>query len=226
MEEGDAVSKPGDLFDSIGRRSAKSGTLSRDDWLVGALDCLRARGIEGVHIEPIAKALGVTKGSFYWHFADREELLEGLLDYWEWERTDEIGSGFEHLSSDPAQELHALVELITDGASAGYDASVRAWALHDERAAARVRRVDERRLSYVRSAFLRMGFPADQAEMRSRLSYCCMVGEASVFEAVVDMERRELGRLRHRLLTSHEEPTARQPMQTHNPPRRGRWRRS
>ncbi len=152
-------------------------------------------------MERIAGALGVTKGSFYWHFEDRDELLDRLLDAWEFECTDRIGSCVGDLSGNPAQQLWALLELVTEADTHRCDAAVRAWALHDPRAAARVRRVDARRLELLRNIFLRMGLSAAQAEMRSRLSYCCMVGESLVFEdGLSDEVRLELVGLRHRFL--------------------------
>ena len=62
--------------------------LSRKDWLHGALELLTVTGIEGVKIVPLAERLGVTSGSFYWHFKNRKELHEALLYFWEHEMTD------------------------------------------------------------------------------------------------------------------------------------------
>ncbi len=79
---------------------------------------------------------------------------------------------------------------------------MRAWALHDERVATVVRRVDESRLAYVRDLFRKMGFPAEQARMRSRMSYYYVVGEHTALAEERTLESRlEDIRLRHELLT-------------------------
>jgi AcrR family transcriptional regulator len=66
--------------------------LDRYDWLIQGIETLRNSGIDAVRVEPMARLLGVTKGSFYWHFKDRGEFLDGLLEYWETEMTDKIAS--------------------------------------------------------------------------------------------------------------------------------------
>ncbi len=79
---------------------------------------------------------------------------------------------------------------------------MRAWALHDERVATVVRRVDQKRLAYVRDLFLKMGFPAEQARMRSRMSYYYVVGEHTALAEERTLESRlEDIKLRHELLT-------------------------
>ena len=118
------------------------GRLNREDWLAKALDVLAEDGIGAVCIEPVAKALGVTKGSFYWHFEDRDELVECLLEYWETEHTDRLGDLVAADSSDPSKQLLTLLELVTAHDENRYDASVRAWARHDPRAAIHLKRVD------------------------------------------------------------------------------------
>ena len=68
--------------------TAKSKRLGREDWIHGALELLSTAGVEQVKIVPLAKRLGVTSGSFYWHFANRGQLYDALLEYWEQEMTD------------------------------------------------------------------------------------------------------------------------------------------
>lgn len=175
--------------------------LDRYDWLLHGIETLRLEGVEAVRVEPMARSLGVTKGSFYWHFKDRDEFLDRLLEYWETENTDRIDGHVAGASGDPREKLLAVLEYVTTEESNRYDAAVRAWALYDPRAASVVQRVDEKRLSYVRDLFRQMGFSADQADVRSRMSYFYLVGEHTAFTKELSRERRlQLVRLRHELL--------------------------
>ncbi len=184
------------------RKAVKTQRLGARDWVDGALDTLGREGIVGLRVERVARSLGVTKGSFYHHFEDKEEFINRLLEHWEAEKTDKIDAQVSHLHGKPAEQLLALLEFIAENEINRYDASMRAWALLDERVATVVRRVDRNRLAYVRDLFLKMGFPADQAAMRSRMSYYYVVGEYTALAERRTLESRlEDIRLRHELLT-------------------------
>lgn len=176
--------------------------LDRVDWLLQGIETLRASGIDAVRVEPMARVLGVTKGSFYWHFKDRGEFLDSLLEYWETEMTEKIADHVAHARGEPRRQLLALLEHIVSEEINRYDAAVRAWALYDDRAAKVAARVDERRLAYCYELFLDMGFSPEQADIRSRMSYFYLVGENSVFISRPSLaERLAHVRLRHGLLT-------------------------
>jgi AcrR family transcriptional regulator len=176
--------------------------LSQQDWIVRGLDTLRAQGIRGVRVEPMARELGVTKGSFYWHFKDHDDFLQQLLEYWETEMTDKIDAQVSRTRAGPGEHLLALCEHITYEETNRYDAAMRAWALYDARAASVVRRVDQKRLRYARALFLEMGFSERQADIRSRLSYFYMIGERAAFLRSSSFDQRlQRVRLRHKLLT-------------------------
>ena len=85
--------------------------LTREAWAAAGLRALSAGGVAAVAVEPLAAALGTTKGSFYWHFADREELVRAALELWELEQTsaviDELGT-----VEDPRERLRVLLMLI------------------------------------------------------------------------------------------------------------------
>ena len=176
--------------------------LDCHDWLVQGMETLRRSGIDAVRVEPMARALGVTKGSFYWHFKDRGEFLDRLLQFWEAETTDRIKDHVASLHGDPREELLALCELITHDEIDRYDAAVRAWALYDERAGEVVKQVDEKRLGHLRDLFRDMGFSPEEADMRSRICYFYMLGDLSAFLDGPSVEERVARvRLRHNLLT-------------------------
>lgn len=181
----------------------KRKRLTREDWLVKALDVLVGNGIEAVCIEPVAEALGVTKGSFYWHFADRGELLECLLVYWEEEHTDRLADLLANGSRDPREQLLALLELVITSGADRYDASMRAWARQDPQAAAFLERVDQKRLDYMRGLFLDMGFSEKEAQLRSRWSYYYLIGAHSMLATrVSESQRLDCARQWHRMLTA------------------------
>lgn len=186
---------------NVASESTALKRLDRYDWLLHGIETLRFDGVEAVRVEPMARSLGVTKGSFYWHFKDREDFLDRLLEYWETESTDNIEGHVSSASGDPRDKLLAVLEYITKEEINRYDASVRAWALYDERAAGVVRRVDQKRLAYVRDLFREMGQSDEQAEVRGRMSYFYLVGEHTAFTETLPREKRlELVRLRYELL--------------------------
>jgi AcrR family transcriptional regulator len=125
------------------------GTLGRDDWLRAARLALLKGGPEAVRVAKLARALGVTKGSFYWHFKDRDELLEMLLDEWESEIAD-IVSQLAGASGDqgPAALMENLVERarLSEAGQAPSDAAIFAWAAVSPAIARRVNRAEAQRL--------------------------------------------------------------------------------
>ena len=149
----------------------------RDAWVEAALQALSAGGPEAVRVEAIAASLGVSKGGFYWHFKGRQALLEEALDAWEKAVVGDVIVRVESESADPQAKLQQLFEL---AASAEFDSAVelaiRDWARRDRAVAARVRRVDNRRMEYMRSLFAGIGLDADEAEVRSLLAFSLFVG--------------------------------------------------
>jgi AcrR family transcriptional regulator len=150
--------------------------LSAEAWIDAALDVLRRHGVEAVRVEPLARLLGVTKGSFYWHFADRPALLDSLLERWERLATQEVIRTVELVSDDPAERLRELTRLVFRHGGP-LDRAVRAWASHDEDAARVVARVDGERYAFVRALLEAHGLDRDIAATRARLLYTSLVGE-------------------------------------------------
>jgi len=182
--------------------------LNRSDWLTAALETLREFGIAGVTIERMAAELGVTRGSFYHHFSDRDELLGELLDYWEQHWTVEILEEMRGLRLDPHNALLVLIRSIRRHKGADHDVVFRAWALHDPLAMKVVRRVDESRLEYMRELFQGLGFEGLEAENRARLLLYYEMSDPSVFAAQSKKLEEELIQERHALLTTPGSPPA------------------
>ena len=142
----------------------------RSSWIEEGLRALAAGGPDAVRIEPLAQALGVTKGGFYWHFADRRALLDEMLDTWERVMVDEVIDRVEGGAGDAREKLRSLVAVAaSNDALLQVDLAIRDWARRDDAVAERLRRVDNRRMEYMRSLF--GAFCPDENEVEAR----CMV---------------------------------------------------
>ena len=152
----------------------------RDEWMRAGLEALRAGGVAGVRVERLAADLGITKGSFYWHFRDREHLLQALLDFWSREMTE---LEFERIQQLPARLDARLLALARDVLEKGlgrYDPPIRAWARSSRRVAHAVEAVDRRRVRALTQLFEEAGFAGAEARTRARLFYTFLLGEPQV----------------------------------------------
>jgi AcrR family transcriptional regulator len=143
----------------------------RGAWVDAALRALAAGGPDAVRIEPLAVSLGVSKGGFYWHFADRGALLEEVLDAWERLSVDEAIERVEREGGDARARLRGLFALSSASGDLTRmvlktDLAVRDWSRRDPAVAERLRRVDNRRVDYLRSLF--GAFCPDEAEVEAR----------------------------------------------------------
>ena len=155
--------------------TTKSTRLHREDWLEHALEVLRENGITGLRVEPLARSLGVTTGSFYWHFKDRQDLLHSVLDHWARMMAEQASAHIK--TDDPEADLERLLkELATQGTNR-HEIAVRNWAAFDDYALGVIKRVDECRLNYCMDLFQRLGFSEEQAAIRSRMLIYYQIGE-------------------------------------------------
>lgn len=132
--------------------------LDRTAYIELAIRTLESSGIAAVTMLGLANQMGVTRGSIYHHFENREDLLQAMLDHWEQDSTLRIRDEVAGLDFPPSQALLALSRAIGRHNAASHDAAFRAWALHDPVAARVVRRVDETRLGFIRGLFEAVGF--------------------------------------------------------------------
>ncbi|MGE0736918.1 MAG: TetR/AcrR family transcriptional regulator [Alphaproteobacteria bacterium] len=168
----------------------KDGRLSRKDWLAAAFRLLGEGGVEAVAVEPLARALGVTKGSFYWHFKDRPALLRSLLGYWAERETQAIIRRVERPGGSARERLRRLLaEAIGDTAARGPELAVREWARRDAVVRRAVRRVDAKRLRYVRDLFEEAG--RGEPAVRADLLYSLLFGEVLFVRKEKPAERAE-----------------------------------
>jgi AcrR family transcriptional regulator len=154
----------------------------RRSWIDEGLRALAAGGPGAVRIEPLARALGVTKGGFYWHFDDRRALLDEMLDTWERLGVDEVIERIEREGGDARAKLRRLsVIAASSDDTLGVDPlmidlAIRDWARRERSVARRLRRVDNRRMDYLRSLFGAFCPHADDVEARSMLAFSLWIG--------------------------------------------------
>jgi AcrR family transcriptional regulator len=149
----------------------------RDAWVQAALQALATEGPEGIRVEALAARLGVSKGGFYWHFKDRAALLDEMLDSWEQRVVGDVIARVESEPGEPPAKLQHLFEL----ASASSDLlpvelALRDWSRRDEGVAARLHRVDNQRMEYLRSLFGAICVDEDDVEARSMLAFSLFIG--------------------------------------------------
>jgi AcrR family transcriptional regulator len=148
----------------------------RTTWIDQGLRALAAGGPDAVRIEPLAEALGVTKGGFYWHFDDRGALLQEMLDTWERVFVDEVIERVEGKGGDARAKLGHLFALASSmDELMKIELAIRDWARRDRAVAKRLRRVDNRRMEYMRSLF-RAICPDDEVEVRCMLASSLFIG--------------------------------------------------
>ena len=149
----------------------------RISWIDEGLRALAAGGPDAVRIEPMAQELGVTRGGFYWHFDDRRALLEEILDTWERASVDEVIERVESEGGGARAKLRRLSALAGSGDEPlRTDLAVRDWARRDPTVADRLRRVDNRRMDYLRSLFGAFCPDEDDVEARCMVFYSLWIG--------------------------------------------------
>ena len=149
----------------------------RNSWIDKGLLALAVGGPDAVRIEQLAEALGVTKGGFYWHFDDRRALLEEMLDTWERVMVDDV---IERVEAEPGDARAKLRRLFTLASSVGdlmkIELAIRDWARRDTPVAERLRRVDNRRMEYMRSLFGAFCPDEEEVEVRCLVAFSLFIG--------------------------------------------------
>jgi AcrR family transcriptional regulator len=151
--------------------------LSRERWVDAALDALAARGIDAVRVEPLARRLRVTKGSFYWHFRDRGALLQAMLRRWEEVATLAIIDEVEAVPGRAEAKLRALFAIALRSSRMSLETALRQWSHREPRARRAVERVDERRMGYLQGLFEALGLAPEEARARTFLAYSSLFGD-------------------------------------------------
>lgn len=149
--------------------------LSAGDWGHAALDLIAEQGVAAVAVEPLARRLGVTKGSFYWHFPSREALLRAALERWETIEQETVFGSLEAIP-DPRQRLSRLFHLVAHEAKSHIIYSELLKAMDHPVVQPVMRRVSQRRLDYLTASFRQAGLGRTEAQHRARLTYSAYIG--------------------------------------------------
>jgi len=189
-------------------RAAAKGSdrtaLTRETWTGAATEVLVDQGIDHVRVDVLARQLGVTRGSFYWHFRDREELLRSVLQAWRELSTEQLTLRLSTAHVDPRQQLRDVLSLPLRGRSAARAArielAIRAWARRDELARHAVDESDASRIAYIAQVFSALGFAVAEARSRAFLLYAFVVGESLMPRQGNATLRQDRGRLVEQLL--------------------------
>jgi AcrR family transcriptional regulator len=184
-------------------KKIEPANLTRQDWINHGRSLLAYKGVEAVRVEPLAKSIGVTKGSFYWHFKNREDLLNTILQDWIISQTNSIIEQVEERGGEPPDKLLYLFELAVQdaGEDGRVEHAIRMWAAIDQKVAIVLAEVDQRRLQYTQDLFIQVGFKPDQALIRARLIYYSLIGEWTMGIRRDPAERLAEARSQYSILT-------------------------
>jgi AcrR family transcriptional regulator len=162
-------------------------------WIEEGLRALGAGGPDAVRVEALARALGVTKGGFYNHFDDRPALLGEMLDTWERLGVDSVIEQVEAEGGDGRAKLWRLFKVTTStGDLWRIELAIREWSRRERAVAKRLRRVDNRRLNYMRSLFREFCSDPDEVELRCLMSFSIFLGNRLLAADYPARERVEL----------------------------------
>ena len=182
----------------------KNIKLERQDWIDVGLKVLAEGGIESVKVEPLAKLLNVTKGSFYWHFKNRDDLLVAILQDWVKGETNSLIDQTESIEEDASTKLLYLFELSIQ-INGRLENSIRAWATKDLKVAEIIIQIDRRRLKYTKDLFVKIGFTELEAKVRAQMAYYSLVGEFTVGTRPNQAKRLAEVRLEYAILTRQDQ---------------------
>lgn len=156
-------------------RDDREARLSAADWEAAALDAIADSGVAGVAIEPLARRLGVTKGSFYWHFPDRDALLAAALRRWEDSYTERVIAGLSGLHDARARLVRLIGNVSAGGRADRIHIALATGAPHPLVREA-LARATHRRLEYLEACYVELGRPRREAKKSALFAYAAYIG--------------------------------------------------
>ena len=176
--------------------------ISKAQWLEKALEVFEEEGVNAVKVERLAARLNISRSGFYWHFKNRQDLLDQMLDYWIHEYTGVVTKNSEIQKLSPKDRLMMVMEMVEEYSLNRLELPIRAWAEHDEIARTAVTKAYKIRLKFAEDAFRELGFEGDELKMRSQLFIVYHKWANTTFSTRSKSERKRLRELRHILLTN------------------------
>ncbi len=157
-------------------RDSRSNRLSVDDWLQAGYTILAEDGLQALKIDRLCARLGVTKGSFYWHFTDMASYRNALLESWAEQRGGEHAVYQQIRDRPPAERLSMLIAALVSPRHWRLERAMREWARTDPSVAASVEAADRRVIRTVRQAFVDLDFEPEEADLRARTTFAAGIG--------------------------------------------------
>lgn len=173
---------------------------TRETWLVAGLAALADGGPDAVRVDVLAQQLAVTRGGFYHQFASRPAFLDALLDEWERRSTAEVLARVEREGGDPRRRATRAGTLTFSAELLPVDLAVREWARRDDAVAARLRRVDDQRMQYLRATISEYCPDPDEVEARCLLAFALAIGHHLIAAGHPDDSRADVVKRATRLL--------------------------
>lgn len=157
--------------------------VTKDEWIKGSFCALKEAGEGAIAVEPLARRLGVSKGSFYWHFSNLADLKAQMIGHWETAATQNVIAEVDGLKANPLAQLERLLNIAISDRDAPYggpttEAAIRVWATHDKSVAATCDRVEEARQAYLEHIICASGLGAKDAKDWARLVLFAYQGSA------------------------------------------------
>jgi len=179
-------------------------SLTPDSWIEAATAVLIDQGIDSVRVDVLAGQLEVTRGSFYWHFRDRDDLLRRVLAAWRQRATEQLTERLERAHTDPREQLRDVISLPFRGRSAvraaRIELAIRAWARRDAMARHAVDEADASRIGYIAQVFSSLGYSIVEARSRAYLLYAYVVAESQMSAHGTPAQREERRHFVERLM--------------------------
>ncbi len=165
--------------------------LSREEWLEKALNVVSREGGAKLRINNLVAEVGVSKGSFYWHFKDREDFIRSLIDHWHERYTLRVSDYLDDFEGAAEEKLRKLTEMVFVGQLSRHDLAIRSWAIAEPKLQTLVKRTDDHRMNYLRMLFRGMDFDEEEAALRARVFLGHAAWEAALFETMTKSQREQ-----------------------------------
>ena len=174
-------------------------SISRDDWIDAAWDILGEAGVEGIRIEQLARKLSVTKGSFYWHFKNRQGLVDAMIQRWLGMREEDRPS-FSATSEEPSERLWKVIERGITRGTRGQAAALRLWAQRNPEVEEKIVSADAIRRQFFVDQFKALGHEEETAEIRAEVYMSVISAEFLHSGSRNETDRLAMARRKHEML--------------------------